>query len=84
MIPLTAMRVTENGPQCFIAVKEGEDYIARARAVEPRSINENQVMVRGELKAGDKLILTGIQELLDGQSVAIIDTRNQPAESTGD
>lgn len=50
---------------------DGGATIARQRAVEPGAMVGNDYVVRSGLKAGEKLIVSGVQKIRDGAPVAI-------------
>jgi RND family efflux transporter MFP subunit len=55
--------VVENG--------EGGATVARQRAVDPGAVVGNDYVVKSGLKAGDKLIVSGVQKIRDGAPVKI-------------
>lgn len=50
---------------------EGGTTVARQRAVEPGPMVGNDYVVKSGLKAGEKLIVSGVQKIRDGAPVAI-------------
>jgi RND family efflux transporter MFP subunit len=50
---------------------EGGATIARQRAIEPGPVVGNDYVVRSGLKAGEKLIVSGVQKIRDGAPVAV-------------
>lgn len=73
---LTAPIVALNrlGGQFFAYVAEsgeGGTTVARQRAVEPGPVVGNDYVVRSGLKAGDRLIVSGVQKIGDGAPVRI-------------
>lgn len=50
---------------------EGGATVARQRAIEPGAMVGNDYVVRSGLKAGEKLIVSGVQKIRDGAPVAI-------------
>ena len=71
-VPLVALNRI-NG-QFFAYVAESSDggaMVARQRAVEPGAVVGNDYVVRSGLKAGEKLIVSGVQKIRDGAPVAI-------------
>jgi RND family efflux transporter MFP subunit len=58
---------------------EGGKTVAHQRAVEPGPIVGNDYVVKSGLKAGDKLIVSGVQKIRDGAPVSI----GAPAAPTG-
>jgi RND family efflux transporter MFP subunit len=73
VIPLAAIRVTDEGPRCLVVEERDGKWHARIRAIAPKSIHENLVLVTaGQLAAGDRLIVSGIKGLVDNQEVNIV------------
>ena len=71
-VPLVALNRI-NG-QFFAYVAESGDggaTVARQRAVEPGAVVGNDYVVKSGLKAGEKLIVSGVQKIRDGAPVAI-------------
>jgi RND family efflux transporter MFP subunit len=50
---------------------EGGATVARQRAIEPGPMVGNDYVVRSGLKAGEKLIVSGVQKIRDGAPVAV-------------
>jgi RND family efflux transporter MFP subunit len=74
---LTAPIVALNrlGGQYFAYVAESGDAgatVARQRAVEPGPLVGNDYVVKSGLKAGDRLIVSGVQKIGDGSPVTIL------------
>jgi membrane fusion protein, multidrug efflux system len=61
---------TEEGDLVYVAVQEGSKKIARSRKVKTGLSYNGQVEIIEGLSAGDLLITTGYQELVDGQAVS--------------
>ncbi len=72
LIPMNALRVTEFGPRCMVAIEKEGGYRAESRTIEARSVQGNTVLVFGDLKPGELLITSNVQELLDGEKIVII------------
>lgn len=68
---IPVLSVTRLGGQTFVYVAEGQDgkYQAKQRAVTLGGTVDNNYIVLGGLKAGDKLIVSGTQFLRDGAPV---------------
>ena len=49
---------------------DGGATVARQRAVEPGAVVGNDYVVKSGLKAGEKLIVSGVQKIRDGAPVA--------------
>jgi RND family efflux transporter MFP subunit len=78
--PLVALNRI-NG-QFFAYVAEpgdGGTTVAHQRAVEPGPLVGNDYVVKSGLKAGEKLIVSGVQKIRDGSPVAITATGASPA-----
>jgi RND family efflux transporter MFP subunit len=72
-VPIVALNRV--GGQFFAYVAESGDAgatVARQRAVEPGPVVGNDYIVRSGLKAGDKLIVSGVQKIGDGSPVRIL------------
>jgi len=63
---------------------EGGQTVARQRAVVPGPMVGNDYIVRSGLKAGEKLIVSGVQKIRDGAPVAIGAPAPAPAAGKGD
>ncbi|HEY5907386.1 MAG TPA: efflux RND transporter periplasmic adaptor subunit, partial [Vicinamibacteria bacterium] len=63
---------------------EGGQTVARQRAVVPGPMIGNDYIVRSGLKAGEKLIVSGVQKIRDGAPVAIGVPSPAPAPGKGD
>jgi RND family efflux transporter MFP subunit len=70
-VPIVALNRV--GGQYFAYVAENGDggTVARQRAVEPGPVVGNDYILKSGLKAGDKLIVSGVQRLGDGTKVAV-------------
>jgi RND family efflux transporter MFP subunit len=71
-VPIVAMNRI-NG-QFFAYVAEGGEAgktVARQRAVEPGPLVGNDYVVKSGLKAGERLIVSGVQKIRDGAPVAV-------------
>jgi RND family efflux transporter MFP subunit len=66
---------------------EGRTPVARQRAVEPGPVVGNDYVLKSGLKAGEKLIVSGVQKIRDGAPVTIsaagAPARTSPAEPGG-
>jgi RND family efflux transporter MFP subunit len=79
-VPLVALNRI-NG-QFFAYVAEADDggtIVARQRAVEPGAVIGNDYVVKSGLKAGEKLIVSGVQKIRDGAPVSF----GTPSPSSG-
>lgn len=68
-IPITAVTRVNGQYFCFVAEPAGIGLVARQRPVQVGEIHGNDYVVRGGLKAGDRLIVAGIQKVADGTPV---------------
>lgn len=60
---------TDAGDIVYVAVKEGNGYVARQRKVTKGLSYNGQVEITSGLSAGEMLITEGYQELVDGQAI---------------
>ncbi|GAB3796135.1 efflux RND transporter periplasmic adaptor subunit [Spirosoma humi] len=60
---------TENGQLVYVAVDEGGKKVAKARTVKTGQSYGGQIAVTQGLQAGDKIVTTGYQDLVDGQAI---------------
>jgi RND family efflux transporter MFP subunit len=68
-IPIVAA-VRINGQYfCYLAEPAGQGLVARQHPVQVGEIQGNDYIVKGGLKAGDRLIVAGIQKIADGAPV---------------
>lgn len=68
-IPVVAVSRISGQYFCFIAEPQGEAFVARQRPLQVGEIVGDDYVVTGGLKAGDRVITTGIQKLGDGAPV---------------
>ena len=61
---------TENGQLVYVAVNEGNKKVAQARTVKTGESYDGRVVVTQGLKAGDQLVTTGYQDLVNGQPIS--------------
>jgi RND family efflux transporter MFP subunit len=81
-VPMVALSRV-NG-QFFAYVAESGDggaTVAHQRAVEPGPLVGNDYVVKSGLKAGEKLIVSGVQKIRDGSPVAITAPAPPPAQT---
>jgi len=69
LIPITAVSRVNGQYFCFIAESSGQGLVARQRPVAVGDLQGNDYVVKGGLKAGDQLIVSGIQKIADGAPV---------------
>ena len=69
LIPLTAVTRVNGQYFCFVAEPAGQGLVAHQRPVQVGELQGNDYAVKGGLKAGDQLIVSGIQKIADGAPV---------------
>lgn len=70
VIPINIVQNINDEKVVFIAVKEGNNFVARKKAIKVGGVYDNLAEVEG-LAKGDKLITVGYQGLNDGEVVKI-------------
>jgi membrane fusion protein (multidrug efflux system) len=60
---------TENGQLVYVAVNEGGKKVAKARTIKTGPSYGGQIAITQGLQAGDQLVTTGYQDLVDGQAI---------------
>jgi RND family efflux transporter MFP subunit len=68
-IPLTAVSRISGRYFCFVAEPSEGGLVARQKPIEVGELLGNEYIVRSGLKAGDRVITSGIQKLADGAPV---------------
>jgi RND family efflux transporter MFP subunit len=68
-LPLTAVTRISGQHFCFVAEKSGNGLVARQRPVQVGELIGNDYVIRGGIKPGDQVIVSGIQKLGDGAPV---------------
>ena len=69
LIPVTAVSRVNGQYFCFVAESSGQGLVAHQRPVQVGDLQGNDYVVKGGLKAGDQLIVSGIQKIADGAPV---------------
>ena len=69
LIPITAVTRVNGQYFSFVAEPSGQGLVARQRPVQVGELQGNDYVVKGGLKAGDQLIVSGIQKIGDGAPV---------------
>jgi RND family efflux transporter MFP subunit len=69
-IPMTAVSRISGQYFCFVAEKGPNGLIARQRPVQVGEIAGNDYVVTGGLKAGDRVVVAGIQKIGDGSPIS--------------
>ena len=60
---------TENGQLVYVAISEGGKKVAKARTIKTGQAYGGQIAVTQGLKAGDQVVTSGYQDLVDGQTI---------------
>ena len=68
-VPLNTLQTDEKGKYILIAVKEGNNLVARKRQVQIGTLYGDNIEIKQGLKAGDEIITDGFQGLFDGQLI---------------
>lgn len=68
-VPVTAVSRVNGQYFCFIAEQTPNGLVARQHPLQVGEIVGNDYVVKGGLKAGDRLIVSGIQKIADGAPV---------------
>ncbi len=68
-IPLTAVSRINGQYFCYVAEQTPNGLVARQHAIQVGELKGNDYIVKSGLKPGDKLIVTGIQNIADGAPV---------------
>ena len=70
VIDRNVVQNTEKGQLVYVAESEGNKTVAKARTVKTGDSYNGQVVITQGLKAGDKVITTGYQDVVDGQPIS--------------
>lgn len=68
-VPVVAVSRISGQYFCFVAEPQGEGLVAKQRAVQVGEVLGDDYVIVGGLKAGERVIVTGIQKLGDGAPV---------------
>ena len=68
-IPVTAVTRISGQYFCFVADKTEQGLVARQRPIEVGELVGNDYVVRGGLKAGDQVIVAGVQKIGEGAPI---------------
>ncbi len=71
VVPLRAVQRFEDTEFVFVAVPEGEHWVAQKRLVRTGKISGGKVEILSGLAPGDRVIVSGIQNIADGDYVAV-------------
>jgi RND family efflux transporter MFP subunit len=69
LVPITAVTRVNGQYFCFLAEPSAQGLVARQRPVQVGELQGNDYIVKAGLKAGDQLIVSGIQKIADGAPV---------------
>ncbi len=69
LIPITAVTRINGQYFCYVAEPAGNGLVAHQRPVQVGELQGNDYVVKGGLKAGDQLIVSGIQKIAEGAPV---------------
>jgi multidrug efflux pump subunit AcrA (membrane-fusion protein) len=69
VIPVNTMQTDDKGKYVFVAVKEGNQWIARKKVIVAGEMYKDKMEVKSGLQAGDQLITEGYQTVYDGQKL---------------
>jgi RND family efflux transporter MFP subunit len=70
LIPVTAVARISGQFFGFVAEQDGGTLVARQRALELGSIVGNDYVVRSGIKAGERVVVSGVQKLADGAPIS--------------
>ncbi len=68
-VPVTAVSRVSGRYFCFVIEPAGDGFVARQRPIEVGDVHGNDYIVTSGVKAGDRLIVAGIQKIGDGAPV---------------
>ncbi len=68
-VPVTAVSRISGRYFCFVIEPAGNGFVARQRPIEVGDVHGNDYVVTSGVKAGDRLIVAGIQKIGDGAPV---------------
>lgn len=70
-VPVVAVSRVSGQYFCFVVETKGDGLVARQRPVQVGDIIGDDYLVRGGLKAGDRVVTSGIQKLADGAPIKV-------------
>jgi RND family efflux transporter MFP subunit len=70
-VPIVAVNRVSGAYFVFVAEKQDKGLVARQRPVQVGEVVGNEYVIRSGLKAGDQVIVSGIQKIGDGAPVAV-------------
>lgn len=68
-VPVVAVSRISGQYFCFVAEPQGDALVARQRPVQVGDVLGDDYLVAGGLKAGDRIVVSGIQKLADGAPI---------------
>jgi len=68
-VPITAVNRINGQYFCFVAEQTANGLVARQKPLQVSEVKGNDYIVKSGLKAGDKLIVSGIQKVAEGAPV---------------
>ncbi len=72
VIPVRAVQVTDAGPRVLVVVREDGRDVARVRAIDPASVQGDELLVLAGLEAGERLVVSGWKGLVSGEPVQVL------------
>jgi len=75
VIPQEALVRVENGYVVFVAEGEGDAAVVHSRVVELGASQQNEVVIKAGLVAGEQLIVVGQQQVTAGDRINVVGTR---------
>jgi RND family efflux transporter MFP subunit len=69
-VPVVAVNRVSGAYFCFVAEPQGQNFVARQKPLQVGEVIGDEYIVRGGLKPGDRVIVSGIQKLGDGAPVS--------------
>jgi RND family efflux transporter MFP subunit len=70
-VPVVAVSRVSGQYFCFVVESQGSGLVARQRPVQVGEILGDDYVVRGGLKAGDRVVVSGVQKLADNAPVKV-------------
>lgn len=70
-LPVNFVQTNQSGKFIFVAVQKGNDWVAERRMIKTGKDYDGTVEVLEGLSAGDKIITSGYQSLIEGEKVEI-------------
>ncbi|MEY4594948.1 MAG: hypothetical protein RIQ47_1358, partial [Bacteroidota bacterium] len=71
VLPVDAIQKSSDGEFVYVAIKEGNKTIAKRRAVKSGITYNGMTHVAEGLVAGDQVITTGYQGIIDGDVISL-------------